>query len=118
MDETEPGEAALGSSSPPPKLPPGMSLDKAIEMGEYDPDFLSQFPEWHSYTRHIQFELIKKALVNRRKQLLLQWMEINRANDYRLKPHLQQASDSIDKQLEKLTHDKEILYAKYTIDNS
>jgi len=118
VNETEPKEQNLGSggSTPPPTTTSKLTLDKAIEMGEYDPDYLAQFPEWRSYTHHMQFEFIKKALANRRRQLLFQWMEINKANDYRLKPHLIEASRSIDKQLEKLTKDKEKLYSKYTIE--
>ncbi len=119
VSETEPTEQSLSSSpaSPPPPPRGKLTLDKAVDMGEYDPEYLSQFPDWHELTRHMQFELIKKALANRRKQLLFQWMEITRANDYRLKPHLAEAASSIDRQLEKLTRDKEHLYAKYTLES-
>ncbi len=115
-DETEPKESALspGATPPPGKLK--LTLEKAIDFGEYDPEYLAQFQEWHAYTRHMQFELIKKALLNRRRQLLNQWMELNCANDYRIKPHLQEASSSIDRQLEKLTKDKEMLYSRYSME--
>lgn len=93
-----------------------LTLDKAIEMGEYDPDYLAQFPEWHQLSIHLQFELVKKALAKRRKQMLTQWMEVEQANDYTIKPHLQEASRSILKQLDKLTKDKESLYAKFSIE--
>lgn len=115
MDETEPKEANAGSGGSTTPTVPGMTLEKAVDMGEYDPEYLAQFPAWHALSRHIQFEYIKKALANRRKQLLLQWMEINRANDYTKKPHLIAASESIDKQLDKLMKDKEMLYAKYSM---
>ena len=42
-----------------------MTLQKAIELGEYDPDYLAQFAEWSSLSRHSQFELIRQALRNR-----------------------------------------------------
>lgn len=116
MDETEPKEASLSSGVAPTKpFKTNLTLERAIELGEYDPQYLAGFPEWHTYTRHIQFEFIKKALANRRKQLLLQWMEINRANDYLLKPHLQKTSESIDAQLDKLLKDKEKLYTEYSL---
>jgi len=93
-----------------------MSLDQAIELGEYNPEYLAQFPQWQTMSKHMQFELIKKALVNRRKQLLRNWMEVNQANDYRLKPDLHKASEVIENKLEELTRDKEKLYAKYTVE--
>lgn len=93
---------------------PPLTFEKAIEMGEYHPEYLSQYPQWSGYPRHIQFEYIQRALVNRRKQLLNQWMTINMANDYTIKPHLQEASANIDKQLENLRIDKERLYVEYS----
>ena len=116
MDENEPTESQLSSSAGPQPTSPGLTLEKAIEMGEYDPEYLGQFPQWHQYSVHLQFELIKNGLANRRRQLLTQWMEIERANDFSKKSHLQEASKSIMKQLDKLTKDKERLYTKYSIE--
>lgn len=93
---------------------PTMTLQKAIDMGEYDPGFLGQFPEWHTYTRHVQFEYIRKALENRNKQLITQWAEITNILDFRLKPHLQEALKNIENQLDILKRDKEKLYVEYS----
>ena len=39
-----------------------MTLQKAIELGEYDPEFLATFAEWHGLSRHIQFQYIRQVL--------------------------------------------------------
>lgn len=92
----------------------GLTLQKAIDLGEYDPEFLGQFPEWHQLSRHIQFEYIRKALDNRNRQLITQWAEITNVLDFRLKPHLKEALRNIEKQLEHLKNDKEKLYIEYS----
>jgi hypothetical protein len=91
-----------------------ITIQKAIDMGEYNPDYLATFPEWHSLTRHVQFEFIRRALDNRRKQLVVQWAEINNVLDFSLKPHLQEALRNIEKQLNKLDDDWEKLYLEYS----
>ncbi|HVZ58920.1 MAG TPA: hypothetical protein VG935_04180 [Patescibacteria group bacterium] len=92
-----------------------LTLQKAIELGEYDPEYLGQFPEWHTLTRHIQFEYIRTALDNRNKQLIRQWAEITNVLDFSQKPHLKEALHNIEAQLEKLKQDKEDLYVKYSV---
>ena len=42
---------------------PAITFQKAIDMGEYNPDYLATFPEWHSLTRHVQFEFIRRAFI-------------------------------------------------------
>lgn len=91
-----------------------MTLQKAIDLGEYDPNYLGQFPEWHTLSRHVQFEFIRKALENRNRQLIVQWAEITNILDFRLKPHLKDALYNIEDQLEKLKADKERLYVDYS----
>ncbi len=91
-----------------------MTLQKAIDMGEYDPEFLSTFVEWHTYSKHIQFEYIRKALDNRNRQLIVQWAEINNMLDFRLKPQLAEALKNIEKQIKKLDKDREQLYFEYS----
>lgn len=91
-----------------------ITLQKAIDLGEYDPDYLATFPEWHSLSRHIQFEYIRKALENRNQQLISQWAEINNLLDFRLKPNMQVALKNIEKQLKLLDKDKEKLYLEYS----
>lgn len=113
-EEVEPKEQNLGSSVPPVPITSSMTFEKAVELGEYHPEYLSGFPVWHTLSRFMQFEFIVQALANRRKQLLRQWMEVNRANDFRLKPHLMEASKNIEQQLEKLRVDKEKLHTEYS----
>lgn len=91
-----------------------MTLQKAVDLGEYDPEYLKTFPEWHTLGRHVQLQFIREGLDNRRKQLLIQWAEMDRAIDYRLKPHLQVAQRNVEKQLKKIEEDRERLYSEYS----
>lgn len=91
-----------------------MTLSRAIEMGEYDPEFLANFPEWHILSRHVQFQMIKKGLENRNSQLVTQWAEISNFLDFSKKPHLQKSLDSIQKQWTDLRLDKERLFQEYS----
>jgi hypothetical protein len=101
-------------SSKPVAISPNMTLQKAVDFGEYDPEYLATFPEWHTLSRQIQWQMIKKALDVRERQLLQQWAEINNVIDFRLKPHLQEALDNVWKQKKKVQDDKERLLLKYS----
>lgn len=92
-----------------------MTLQKAIEMGEYNPDYLATFPAWHELSRHMQFQYIREALDNRNRHLITQWAEINNMLDFRVKPHLAVALKNIEKQLKKLDRDREKLYLEYSV---
>ncbi len=37
--------------SPPPATGVFLTLQKAIDLGQFDPDYLSRFPEWHELPR-------------------------------------------------------------------
>ena len=89
-------------------------LQKAIEFGQYEPEYLSQFAEWHALPRHAQFQLIRKALENREQQLMTQWAELNNVIDFRDKPHIKPALDNIYKMRRKVLEDKERLYIEYS----
>ena len=78
------------------------TLQKAIDFGEYNPDYLSTFPEWATLSKHVQFQMIKTGIENRRKQLLMQYAEISNVLDFRLKPELKETLDNIHKQLKML----------------
>lgn len=91
-----------------------MTLQKAVDLGEYNPAFLSTFPEWSTLSRHVQLQFIKQGIDNRRRHLLVQWAEINNAIDFRLKPNMQEALTNIEKQLKKLESDKENLFFEYS----
>lgn len=103
-----------GQSSGRPAVSAKMTLQKAVDLGEYNPDFLATFPEWHTLSRHVQFQFIRQALDNRHRHLIVQWAEINNLLDFSKKPELKEALKNIEKQLNELEKDKEKLYFEYS----
>ena len=103
-----------GKSSGKPVTSAKMTLQKAVELGEYNPEFLATFPEWHTLSRHAQFQFIRQALANRHRHLIVQWAEINNLLDFSKKPELKDALKNIEKQLNELEKDKEKLYLEYS----
>lgn len=91
-----------------------MTLQKAIDMGEYNPEYLATFPEWQGLSNHIRFQYIKTAIDNRRRQLIMQYAEINNVLDFSQKPHLTEALRNIEKQLKLLELDREKLLVEYS----
>ncbi len=91
-----------------------LTLKEAIELGEYNPEYLATFAEWQGLSRHIQFQYIREALDNRHRHLITQWAEINNMLDFRLKPHLSEALENIMNQIKKLEKDREKLYLEYS----
>lgn len=91
-----------------------ISFKEAISMGEYDPKFLKNFPEWEKFSKHTQLQYIRKAMENRRHQLLEQWAEVYNTLDFSEKPHLLKIADKIKKQLDQLEEDRERLYMEFT----
>ena len=91
-----------------------MTLQKAVDMGEYNPDFLSTFPEWHTFSKHIQFQYVRQAIENRRKQLVVQYAEICNILDFSKKPHLKEALKNIKEQLDKVEDDREDLFVEFS----
>ena len=91
-----------------------MTLDKAIELGEYDPEFLKQFEEFTRLPRYSQFLLIQKALRNRRRQLQLHWADLNNQLDFSRKPELKPALKSVQNQIEYLNDEEERLLIEYS----
>lgn len=92
-----------------------MTLQKAIDLGEYDPAYLATFAEWHTLSRHIQFQYIRQALDNRHRHLITQWAEVNNMLDFSKKPQLTEALENIMLQIKKLERDREKLYLEYSI---
>lgn len=113
MSEYQEKEQNL-KSTPSLTKSPTFNLKDAINLGEYDPEYLKNFPEWHTLSPHIQWSLIRKALEIRRKQLLTHWAELNNTLELSKKPHVQQAMKNIEKQLHKLMEDQERLYVEYS----
>lgn len=98
----------------PPKKSSALTLQDAVEMGEYDPSFLSTFAEWHTLSRHVQFQYIRRALDNRHRHLVTQWAEIFNMLDFSKKPELSYALKNIQEQIKKLDKDRERLYIEYS----
>ena len=88
-------------------------LREVVEMGEYDPEYLGTFAEWHTLSKPVQWSLIKKALDIRERQLVQQWAEINNILDFRLKPELKIALKNIEKQRHQVMKDRETLLMEY-----
>jgi hypothetical protein len=110
----EPGETGEKISPGKPRAKgTKMSLQKAIDMGEYNPAYLSTFPEWQELSPHIRFQFIKTAIENRRRQLVMQYADICNVLDFRLKPELKETLDNIHKQLKKLDSDFEKISMEY-----
>jgi len=111
-ESAEFGEGVSSGSAPTPTT--YLTLPKAIEFGQYEPEYLATFPEWHKLNKHSQFELIKQGLDNRRRQLTKQWAEINNVLDFSKKPYLRAALRNLEKRMEDLNNDRERLYVDYS----
>lgn len=91
------------------------SLKEAINLGEYEPEILAQYPEWEKLSNYARFQLISQGLETRRKQLFKKWSEIINFIDDSDNPTLQEeAKGNIERQLKKLREDKERLYLEYS----
>lgn len=90
-----------------------MSLQKAVDMGEYDPEFLANFAQWHCLTQMMRWRYVREAIKNRKHFLLLQWAEISNTLDLRLKPELKEALKNIEKQQGKVNIDEERLQIEF-----
>lgn len=91
-----------------------ITLQQAIEYGEYKPEYLATFAEWFTLSRHIQFQLIRKAIDIRHRQLMSQYAELNNALDMSKKHDVQMAMKNVERQLNALSRDKEELYIEYS----
>lgn len=109
MDELE-----QNLSSKPPQKKSNITLQQAIDFGEYSPKFLSNFAEWHTLSTHIQWQLVRKALDIRHKQLVTQYAELNNALDFSKKPYIQEALRNVERQISDLMKDRERLYVEFS----
>ena len=92
-----------------------MTFDEAIKMGEYQPEKLVQYPEWATFSHHVQWEYIAKAMANRKTQLMHKWAEAINFMDQSEIPELKKKiADSIFEQIRKLGEEKEKLYYEYS----
>ncbi|MEO6509172.1 MAG: hypothetical protein ABIO02_04415 [Patescibacteria group bacterium] len=113
MDK-EPGIETGTTSSPPPATAGNLSLQQVVELGEYKPEYLQNFAEWHLLSPHVQWQFIRKALDIRHRQLITQYAELNNALFLSQKPEVQAAMKKMEQQLNNLANDKERLYVEYT----
>lgn len=100
-------------SKPFPKSA-NMTLDKAVDLGEYDENFLETFPEWHNLSDNIRFNYLLKAIKNRRQFLRLNYAETFNILDYSKKPELAKVLNSINDRLNDLQKDEEKIRVKYS----
>lgn len=90
------------------------TLEQAIEAGEYHPEVLASFEEWDELSRIMQFHLIRKALDNRRRDLVSQYAEVSNVLDFSKKPQLQFVLDNIQRSIKELEAEREHLYVEYS----
>ncbi|MCA9371965.1 hypothetical protein KC726_03630 [Candidatus Woesebacteria bacterium] len=114
MEDLEALETNTSSSDP--SSSPTMTLKQAIDMGEYKEEYLSAFPEWQRLSNHIRWQLIRKAIEIRHKQLITHYAELNNVLNLSKKPYMAKAMDNVMKQIRQLEKDKETLYIKYSLD--
>ena len=112
MDENEPSIET--SRTTKPSKTGRMSLQQAIDLGEYRPEYLANFAEWHTLSVYIQFQMIRQALEIRHRQLITQYAELNNVLDLRTKPHVQHAIKNVEKQLRMFEQDREELFVHYS----
>lgn len=92
-----------------------MAFEDAIKMGEYLPERLAQYPEWQTFSHHVQWEYISKGIANRKTQLMHKWSEAINFMDQSEIPELKkQIADSIFEQIRKLGEEKERIYLEYS----
>lgn len=92
-----------------------LTLREVISLGEYEPEILSQYPEWEKLSEYARFQLVTQGLETRRRQLFKKWSEIINFIDDSDNPRLQnETKTNIERQLKKLRSDKERLYLEYS----
>jgi hypothetical protein len=109
--EPSPEHSAQATSAPTSFQ---LNLQTAVNMGEYEPIYLAQFEEWAKLTPGMQFELVKKGIENKRRQLRIQYATTFNAPDFSKKPHLEEAIQNIFIRLKKLQSDEERLGLQYS----
>lgn len=90
-----------------------ITFKESIELGKYEPEYLSQYQEWQELDRHLQFQYISQAIINRRRQLRLQWAQLANQPNFSKKPHLATAQQKVVTALQKLDVDEEELMVAY-----
>jgi ribulose kinase len=86
-----------------------MTLQKAVDLGEYDPKYLTTLSGWRDLTSHLQWQMVRQALKNRRTSLMVNWSEVANHPNFSQKPELKKIHESIEKHLKHLQQDEEKL---------
>ncbi len=97
----------------PKTTEPMLSFKDAIELGKYDAAYLEKYAEWRELDRHLQFQFITKAIINRRRQLRMQWANLANQPDYSKKPLLKEAQKKVEDALRELDLEEEHLMVEY-----
>lgn len=103
-------EQSVGGGSPTTNKSP---LQKAIDMGEYDPQKLANFPEWQTLNTKAQFQFIKEGLNNKERLLNVQWAALFRSSNFQSTPETASALKTIEQQRHKVSQDREQLFKEY-----
>ena len=90
-----------------------ISFKESIELRKYEVEYLSQYKEWQELDRHLQYQYITQALVNKRRQLRLQWALLANQPNFSKKPQLLAAQKKIEQALRDLDSDEETFMVEY-----
>jgi hypothetical protein len=90
-----------------------ISFKESIELGKYDAEYLEQYAEWNELDRHLQYQYIVQAIINKRRQLRLQWARLANQPNFSKKPHLADAQKKVEQALRDLDADEEKLMVEY-----
>lgn len=104
---------AFVGSNPTSSAHMNMTFEKAIELGEYEPEYLEGFPEWHQFTKHVKWSYVRQALKNRMRMLRVQWAEIANQPNLSEKPHLKAALKGVERQIDQVQMDEEKLQVEF-----
>lgn len=59
-----------------------LTLQRAVDLGEYKPEILARYSDWHLLSRHGQLQFIRKGIHNRKAQLMTQYAELFNVLDF------------------------------------
>lgn len=90
-----------------------LSFKESIQLGKYEEEYLSQYKEWQELDTHLKFQYISQAIINKRRQLRLQWANLANQPNFSKKPELLDAQKKVEKALKDLDTDEEMLMVKY-----
>ena len=90
-----------------------ITFKESIQLGKYEPEYLNQYKEWQELDRHLQFQYISQAIINKRQQLRLQWARLANQPNFSKKPHLAEAQKKVEQALRDLDENEEKLMVEY-----